>query len=766
MDFLNSLKAADELAIESWVAPAAKSRVARIAMIGNFLPRRCGIATFTTDIHAAFAARYPDVAVDVWAMNDREEGYDFPEAVKGVIEQDDPVSYSAAAQAINASGADIVYLQHEFGIFGGPAGEHILHLVEQVDCPLATMFHTVLKNPDGHQRRVMDVLIARSVSMSVMAEQGRRLLVDVYGADPARITVIPHGIPDRTFADPAPMKARFGFGDRPVILTFGLLSPGKGIETMIEAIASVVKTVPDALYVVLGATHPNLVAQQGEAYRDKLHALAAERGISGNISFIDTFVEIEDLLDYLSAADIYATPYLNPEQVTSGTLAYSVGLGKAVVSTPYVHAVELFADGAGCLVDFGDAQGFADAITGLLADPARLDDLRRRTYALGRTMIWPRFAETTLAAFETARPRAAPPRRRVDAPITPVGTAALSRMTDDTGIFQHSRFAVPDRAHGYCVDDNARALMLAVRAPDIDPTVYAAFVEGAWNGDLKAYRNFMRFDRGWCEERGSDDSFGRTIWALGVAASEGAPGIREWASERYDRALDAARGIESIHARAFIMLGAAARLAAGEHVPSREVIARFGDEFAALLEANVRPDWPWFEIVLAYDNCRLPEALIRGGRAIGRDDLVEAGLETLEWIAGKQTAKRGFFRPVGHESFGRPFAEPLPFDQQPVEAWATIDACAAAFAETGDAVWRDRAMSAWRWFFGDNDLGVALADPLTGDCKDGLNPTGVNQNRGAESILAFQMSALAMQALCGGTAKKPGTAQGMHLAVA
>jgi glycosyltransferase involved in cell wall biosynthesis len=740
----------------------------KIALIGNYLPRHCGIATFTFDVHSALCARYPELAIDIWAMNDRPEGYDYPAEVVGTIDQDDRVSYSVAAQAIEASGADMVWLQHEYGIFGGPAGENILHLIDQIDLPLAVNVHTVLEEPNPDQRRVMERLVARSARLIVMSPRGRDLLISHYGAKAEQVVVIPHGIPDRPFGETAAMKPRFGFGERPVILTFGLLSPGKGIENMIAAMPAIAKADPDALYVVLGATHPNLVAHEGEAYRNRLIAQTEGLDVADNVRFIDAFVETDELLDYIAAADIYVTPYLNPAQVTSGTLAYAVGLGKVVVSTPYVHARELLADGVGELVPFGDSAALAETISGLLRDKDRMTTLAKRTYALGRTMIWPRFAETAMAAFD-----------RLEAPTPviphvkstgarPIGIAAIDRMTDDTGMFQHSKLSIPDRAHGYCIDDNARALMWAVRATGIDAEkrakwlgTYAGFVDGAWNPSLSTFRNFMAYDRRWLEDRGSDDSVGRTMWALGVTASESDDaGLREWAMGLYEQALPSVAKVESIHARAFIILGGAAVLRAGEHRFTRQLIAKFAGELAALVAAERRPDWAWFEIVLAYDNCRLPEALIEAGRVLERDDLVRTGLETLDWVCDRQTSERGLYRPVGHESFHRAYADPLPFDQQPLEAWATIDACAAALAVTGNSKWRERALAAWRWYLGDNDVGEPLADPATGECFDGLHPTCVNRNRGAESILSFQLAAQAMAAIM------PREKRALHLAAA
>jgi glycosyltransferase involved in cell wall biosynthesis len=388
--------------VHDFQGPPGKSQpeISHIALIGNYLPRRCGIATFTTDIHRAFQARYPAVEMDVWAMNDNGGDYAYPAGVTGTIDQDDPLAYRLAAAEIGASGADLVWIQHEFGIFGGEAGDHILKLIERITLPVAVTLHTVLSEPLPAQRRVMDALVDRCDTLIVMAEAAKRILIDTYGCDPAKISVIAHGIPDRPFVPTAPMKARLGWQDRKIILTFGLLSPGKGIETMIAAMPGVIARVPDAHYVVLGATHPHYIAHAGENYREQLQAMAIGLGVDAHVHFIDGFCETEDLLDYLSATDIYVTPYLNPAQVTSGTLAYAVGLGKPVVSTPYIHAAELLGGGCGRLVDFGDSAGFANAIVDLLEDEVALMDLRKRTYALGRQMIWPRLAEAAMSRFE------------------------------------------------------------------------------------------------------------------------------------------------------------------------------------------------------------------------------------------------------------------------------------------------------------------------------------------------------------------------------
>lgn len=748
------------------VGPIAKA-IDHIALIGNFLPRKCGLATFTTDTYSALGARFPVLRVDVYAMDDYPGRYDYPPAVTGAIAQHDRIAYLDAARRIEASGAQAIWLQHEYGIFGGAAGDHILALLDRVKLPAIVTLHTVLEHPSADERRVMEGLLRRCARVIVMAERGREILERVYGASSRTIVMIPHGVPDRDFADPATLKPRFGWQGRKVVLTFGLLAPNKGIEAMIEAMPSIVAAVPEAHYVVLGATHPNLVAHEGEAYRDRLKALAEARGVADHVEFIDAFVEHEELIDYLQAADVYATPYTNPAQITSGTLSYAIGVGKPVVSTPYVHATEILADGHGVLVAFGDSEGFAREIIALLSDDTARDALARRAYARGRTMVWPRLAEAGMAEMNAAA--ASQPRRIAQPPqpltVLPPDFAAIERMSDATGMLQHSIYSVPDRRHGYCIDDNARALMLVARMPGLNEatvdkwmTVYAAFVQHAWNPDVRRFRNFMRFDRSWCEDVGSEDSNGRTLWALGTVARHAKlRKHRDWATSVFNDTASLAFELGSPRAQAFAMLGAAEMLQSFPgHALATQILERFSGLHLALLDKARRPEWEWFEIVLAYDNARLPEAMIRAGLALGRNDLVATGLGTLDWIIAQQTSPEGRFRAVGTESFGRAYAPPLPFDQQPLEAQATIEACAAAHEATGEARWITEAERAYRWFLGANDLDLALATAQDGGCFDGLTPTGLNRNQGAESILALQFASCTISAL----SKRPATVAG------
>ncbi|MFM9976833.1 MAG: glycosyltransferase family 4 protein [Sphingomonadaceae bacterium] len=732
-------------------APLGVPVRASIALVGGFTPRKCGIATFTADIHDALARATSRLNVDLYAMiRDPADAQFYPAGCATIIENN-RASFQEAARTINASGVDAVWLQHEFGLFGGDAGDMIFALLDRIAVPLIVTMHTVISTPDPAQLRVMQRLVARASKIMVMSGQGATLLATVYGASAEQIVRIPHGVPERPFGRSAQFKAKFGFTGKQILMTFGLLSPGKGIENVIAALPKIIADHPDVIYCVVGATHPNLVAAEGEAYRERLHAQASALGVADHVHWIDAFIENEELLDLLEAADIYVTPYPGAAQSTSGTLSYAVALGKAVVSTPYVHAVELLGDDHGVLVPFNDSARIAEAVGSLLEDPDRLKALQQRAYARGRDMIWPKFADRCLAMIEDARVPSMPLPDGLA-----IGLSGLLRICDDTGILQHSIHSVPDRAHGYCIDDNARALMLMNRlGTDAEPhrsqlaTTFAAFVQSAWNADTGQYRNFMDYRRNWLEDVGSEDSCGRTLWALGATALEGdSAALRHWALGLFDRTAPSALTFGSPRAIAFAMLGADYLLRAHPtHANATAILTHGADRLLGQYFAAKAPGWTWFETVLAYDNCRLPEAMIRAGQRLVSDDMTTCGLETMHWIFDQQRAPNGHFRPVGSESFGRRGEGPMPFDQQPVEAWAAIDGASAALDATGDAIWFVHAQRAYDWFGGANDRGVVVADPLTGTCRDGINPRGLNLNEGAESVLAYQFATYAMRAL-------------------
>jgi glycosyltransferase involved in cell wall biosynthesis len=733
------------------------ARAMRVALIGNFAPRKCGIATFTTDIVEQFAAFQRETVLDVYALQDAQDVSAHGDHGTGdsrtyaEILRDSPASYAEAARRMNEDGVDAVWLQHEFGIFGGECGEHVLGLVERIAAPLIATLHTVLSAPSARQEAITRRLVARASHLMVMCRAGRELLVDRYGAHRDRISVIEHGAPDRPL-----QLSRGGEGRR--LMTFGLLGPGKGLETAIQALPDIVARHPDVVYRIAGVSHPNELLRHGEAYRRGLEAQAEALGVAGHIEWIDRFLDPEELIGMLQACDIYLTPYPNLQQATSGTLSYAVALGRAVVSTPYIHARELLADTGGALVEPNDPAAIASAVNRLLDHPGELEALQLRTYRRGRATVWRHFAANAKAMLEAA----VTPERAVPAAserIAP-GLAAFDMLCDGTGMLQHGCGIVPDRRHGYCLDDNVRALMLVNRVPWRSPgeelrraSTFASFLQFAWNPEARRFRNFMNYDRSWCEDIGSDDSNGRAIWALGdTAALSRIPRLRDWAAESFNRHAEIALEFEPPRSLAFAALGAVAMMERQpDHAVARAIIERCGDMLDKLLGGARRPDWTWFEAMMGYDNPRLSQVLIECGRVLERPDWTAAGLESLRWVLGHQTGANGIFRPVGSETFGRA-ADILPFDQQPLEAWAAIDACVSARrCDPGSTLWLEHGQRAYRWFLGANDRNVELADLQLGSCLDGVTPHGANQNVGAESLLAFQLAYYCHEQLIGCT---------------
>jgi glycosyltransferase involved in cell wall biosynthesis len=742
-----------------------------IAFVGTYVPRRCGIATFTRDLRCAVAEHLSTARCLVVALDDAGRSYDYPDEVRFHCDDGERQALRRAAELFDLANVDVVSLQHEYGIFGGEAGENVLELLRHTRPPVHTTLHTVLAEPTAAQRRVIDEVLHLSTRLAVMTERGRLLLREIYGIADDRIDVIPHGIPDTPLVDPELVKPRFGLQGRKVLLTFGLLSPSKGIEHVITALPEIVQRHPDVIYVVVGATHPHLIREQGEQYREQLAVLADRLGVSGHVEFNDRYVDMPDLLAFLGAADIYVTPYLNQNQITSGTLAYAFGCGKAVVSTPYWHATELLADGRGVIVPFADAGAIAREVSRLLDDDNARNTLRRNAYAEGREMTWSRvaaryaeaFRRTRLAtAVKPRRPAAASPARLPDRPLPPLVLDHLWRLTDSTGVFQHATHDLPNLAEGYCTDDNARAVTLMVILDEFGmatprtaaaTATYAAFMGHAFVSATGRFHNFLGFDRRWLDDGGSDDCLGRAIVALGTCIGRSSKSsLRRWAMPMFEPAVRAVLTTTSPRAWALAILGIQEYL---RRLHGDRTISAIRAELTArLLDLTRRcatPEWLWFEEIVAYENARPCQALISAGRWTGDAAVLDTGLEMLDWLAGVQASPTGRFSPVGCKGFLQRSSDGTRsgaiFDQQPLEAQAMIAASIEAFHATGDRRWRDRACNAFDWFRGHNVLGLTLCDPHTGGCRDGLLEDRVNENQGAESTLAWLTSLAEMTAL-------------------
>jgi len=741
--------------------------IRKIAFLGDYLPRKCGIATFTHDLRKAMAEQYPETESFVVPVNDLAEGYEYPAEVRFEFNEIDLDSYRRTADYLNFSNADVVCLQHEYGIYGGPSGSFILALLRDLRIPVVTTLHTILQNPSADQRRVLQELSLLSARLVVMSERGSKMLREIYGVPGEKIDLIAHGILDMPFVDSNFYKDQFGVEGKQVLLTFGLLSPNKGIENVLRALPEVVKKCPNLVYIILGATHPTLVREQGEAYRLTLERLAKDLGIKRHVSFYNRFVDQEELKVFLGVADLYITPYLNAAQATSGTLAYAFGCGKAVISTPYWHAEELLADGRGVLVPFGDSPAMTQAILGLLEDDNRRHAMRKRAYLLGREMIWSKTAERYMASFECARRNPTSPsirrlgmrtldEERLELPGLRLDH--LQRMSDSTGIYQHAIYSLPDFHHGYCIDDNARALIATVQMEVLElegpelyrlSEIYASFMQFAFNPDSRRFRNFMGYDRRWLETEGSEDSQGRTLWALGTCAGRSKHRhLQVWAAQMFERALPSVLEAKSPRTWAYSLLGIYEyfRRLSGDRIAAqaRDMLT---ERLIDIFDRTATDEWPWFEGSLSYANALLSHVLILSGRWADHAKAFDIGLRSLRWLVSVQKAPQGHFRPIGSEGFYVRGGRRADFDQQPIEAHTTISACLEAYRSTNDETWHDEARIAFEWFLGRNDLGLSLYDSTTGGCCDGLHVDRVNQNQGAESTLAYLIALGEMELL-------------------
>ncbi len=739
---------------------AEMQKLKKIAFVGNYLPRKCGIATFTFDLRNAIYNQYPQTDCIVLALNDRDQDFEYPPEVRFVINKQDINTYQKAADFLNFNNIDIVCLQHEYGIFGGTEGSHILAFLRNLRMPVVTTLHTILNEPNLDQKRVMKELLSYSTRLITMTEKGKDFLKNIYNAQEEIIDVIPHGIPDMPFVDPNFYKDRFNVEGKYVILTFGLLSPNKGIEYVLKALPKVLSEFPNLVYIVLGATHPNIVKEYGESYRMSLERLAHDLGIKKNVIFYNRFVDSEELKEFLGAADIYITPYLNKAQITSGTLSYSFGCGKAVISTPYWHAEELLSDNRGVIVPFADSNAIADEIIKLLRDEPRRHAMRKKAYMLGREMVWNNIAHLYLESFQKARNQRLEKLQNISSVKTLNEQSMelpsfkfnhLFNMTDSTGIIQHAKFTIPLHSEGYCLDDNARAFLLTILLEEIglmDEQIealakkYAAFILYSFNEKKNRFRNFMDFNRKWKEEVGSDDSQGRALWALGTCVNRSKKrDLQMWATQFFNRALPILTELTSPRAWAFGLIGIYEYLQkmSGDRVAiqiQENLIQRLID----LYERNSNEGWKWFEDYLVYDNARLSQALILNGNHSNNQRAFEIGLESLKWLVELQTTESGYFRPIGSDGWYNRNGSKADFDQQPIAAYETISACIDAFQITEDYYWYNKARIAFEWFLGRNDLGMALYDPLSGGCYDALHVDRVNLNEGAESTLSFLLS--------------------------
>lgn len=730
----------------------------KIAYIASYFPRECGIATFTEHLIKAVCGDTEDVPeVSVIAMNDEGQVYDYPPEVTFTVRQQHMQDYLDAADHVNNTDVDLVIVQHEFGIFGGESGIYLLPFLHRIKTPYIVTFHTVLKEPSFMQKSVVREIALHASRVIVMSRLATSFLEDIYEVPADKIMLIPHGVPDfeqlSISSDILPEALRH----RKVIFTFGLLSRNKGIETVINALPAVIGRHPDILYVVAGKTHPAVIRHAGEEYRQSLHELVSRLKLEDHVLFVDKFLTEDDLFAYLTHSDIYVTPYLSETQITSGTLTYALGAGAAVLSTPYWYAKELLDDGRGQLFGFSQHEELGALIRNLLDDPGELENLRARASEYGRELRWSRmgarYRQLARKILSTPRPASFSNRPLPDvSALPPLNLTHIRRLTDDTGIVQHAKYGIPNLKEGYCLDDNARALMMMLMAqphrkskesPDLLP-IYLSFIHYMQTPDGN-FRNFLSFSRQYLDDVGSEDSFGRTVWALGYLVRY-APNnsYREFATELFHKSTRHFSALEHLRGRANAVIGVCHYLA---YHPSDEgmfaVLDGLLQPMIAAWNANSNEQWRWFEKSMTYDNGILPLAFFHAAQLTGNERLLGIAMDSLQFLENL-TMHRGYFAPVGNEGWHCEGGECPLFDQQAIETMAMVLLYQQAHAVTGNRAYLQKMFTCYNWFHGENALRIPLYDHETQGCCDGLSPAGVNRNQGAESTVAYFISHIAV----------------------
>jgi glycosyltransferase involved in cell wall biosynthesis len=731
----------------------------KIAYISTYPPRECGIATFNHNLLHAIGQDIKSVSADsfVVAMTDSEHlnTYEYPPEVKYIIRQENQKDYARAADYINTGLTDVCILEHEFGIYGGESGVYILPLIARLQKPLITILHTVLKDPSYVQLTIIREIAKYSSKIVVMSQRAVGFLTSIYGISEDKIKLIEHGVPDLEPKADNPVKTMLPFKDKKVLFTFGLISRNKGLETVIEALPKIVEKHPDVMYVILGTTHPGVIRNSGEEYRDSLKRLAKKLDVESHLVFINKFVSEEELHDYLTAADMYITPYLNEAQITSGTLSYAVGAGAAVISTPYWHAQELLADNRGKLFDFKDSAVLADIVNQLFDDAASLKELQDNAYEYGLHLRWPSIGNVYINTLQEAVAHANLVKEEnspiIDPDMMPAFSMAhVQRLTDDTGIVQHAKYGIPNLKEGYCLDDNARALIMVIQAWQQNKSkaalellpIYLSYIQYMQSDDGN-FRNFLSFRREYLDEVGTEDSFGRTIWALGYLISN-APNnsYKEFATELFVKSIPHFNQLKHLRGLGNTIIGLTSYLKAH---PYDEGIVSELDQLAEPLKAAYRAhktdDWHWFEEKMTYDNGILPLALLSHYQTTMDEESLAIGMESMNYLTAK-TMENGYLNPVGNDGWLNQDGDMALYDQQAIETMAMVLMYFKAYEITHDLTYIRQMYLSYQWFLGENSLRLPLYDYETKGCGDGLQTYGVNRNQGAESTLAYWISHL------------------------
>jgi glycosyltransferase involved in cell wall biosynthesis len=730
----------------------------KIAYIATYPPRECGIGTFTNNLFKSMLTRNEgDESKHVGfviAINDNDLTYKYPEEVKLTISQDHQEDYLKAVKYINHSGADVCILQHEFGIFGGQSGVYILPLLHRLEIPLIVTLHTILKAPSYNEKAVLKEICKMAHKIVVMSHKAVEFLTTIYDVSKEKIALIEHGVPDIRF-DPEKSKKEFRLESKKVLLTFGFIGRSKGIETVIKALPKVVEKFPELIYIVLGKTHPNVLRHSGEEYRIFLLRLVKNLQLENHVIFLNEFIDEQELFKYLYACNIYITPYLNEAQITSGTLSYAVGTGAAVLSTPYWHAAELLAKGRGRLFNFNDSDELAKTLTDLFDHPEELAELKNKAREYGKKITWPKTGERYVTLAEKIMKEQHPVVIRKESEpdlliLPPFSLAHINRLTDDTGIIQHAKFGIPNLKEGYCLDDNSRALLMVLmaykqikdmRALDLSP-IYLSYIHYMQNAN-GTFRNFLSFNRNFLDDVGSEDSFGRTIWALGYLLGN-APNDAYYQTGKlvFFNASPNFEKLKSIRGIANTMIGICYYLKSNPSDDSMTERLRYlANVLVKHFNETRSAGWNWFESLLAYDNGILPLALLHSTEILNDGKILQVAVDSMNFLT-EHTLKDNYLSVIGNEKWYKKEGERSLFAQQPIDAMAMVLMYHQAFHVTNDKDYLNKLYTSFLWFLGENDLRMSLYDFETKGCCDGFESYGVNRNQGAESSLAYLISHL------------------------
>jgi glycosyltransferase involved in cell wall biosynthesis len=735
-----------------------------VSFIATYIPRQCGIATFTHDLANSVVDLMGEKLsdgkpVNIIALTDTPEGYKYGSEVKFEIKDQKINDYKEAAYFLNHSPSEIISLQHEFGIFGGEYGENIVFLLQNLNKPVVTTLHTVVETPLPEQLSIMREIGNFSSYVVVQTSRASKILETIYRMPKEKIIHISHGGPDVPFIDPAYYKDKFNLIDRKVIMTFGLLSPGKGLEDVILSLPHVVKKFPDVAYIILGATHPNVIRAHGEEYRHTLENYVINNSLEDNVIFINRFVSYKELLEFILMSDIYVSPYQHKNQIVSGTLTYALSCGKAIISTPYWYAEDILTEQTGVLVPFKNQVAMADALIDLLGSESKRNRLRKNAYDKGRGMVWSVIASKYIDLFQNAREKYKKPMRlpvekdksSLFPSLPEVDLDQLITLTDTCGIFQHAKYSIPDRSHGYCSDDAARALLVTVMNRNMFYSenvlglmnVYLSYLMDAFNKETKLFRNFMGYHRSWLEESGSEDSNSRVLFTLGYIIKN--PPYESYLSlskTLFEECIGSTLNFKSPRANARIIIGCLLYLSNFSGARDiRKVCKIFTERLVSLYNRTAGPKWKWFEDIVSYSNGRLPQAMMMAGKFFKNKEYIDIGLESLKWLYHVQLDKTtNSISLIGNMGWLVKGKQKAKYDQQPVEIPSLIDACYQAYKITKDEEWIERIGILFSWFLGNNDRGVTLYDYSSGGCFDGLNESGLNKNMGAESTLSWLIS--------------------------